>query len=177
MFGSMASPGHIRNNIEQTSITIGELDGSMSERMLLLHRSFEDAGVVCTISSDIISARWQKLLLVGPWSAVGAVTRAPLGVVRAIPETRRLLEGAMTEVAALARARGAKLPNDAVPLALAELDKGPAAGIGSSQFTRTSTPAFCPRKNTRVKKSSFRAKPWSRRKRLDDIHDPRHLEN
>ena len=141
MFGAVVAPGHVRNKLAHTSIAIGELDGSMSERMINLHRAFESGGVACTISSDIISARWQKLLLVGPWSAVGAVTRAPLGVVRTIPETRRMLEAAMTEVAALARARGAKLPNDAVQLALAELDQGPAYAVGNMRDVLNGRPS------------------------------------
>ncbi len=131
MFGSVIAHGHIRNTIPHTSLTIGELDGHTSERVAQLQKAFERAGVTVTISPDILSARWQKLLLVGPWSAVGAVTRAPLGVVLSIPETRRLLEGAMNEVAALARACGRKLPDDAVPHALADLDRGPATGIGN----------------------------------------------
>ena len=40
----------------------------------------------------------------GRSGGVGAVTRAPLGVVRSVPETRRLLEDAMREVLAVARA-------------------------------------------------------------------------
>ncbi len=131
MFGHMIAPGHIRNAIPHTSVTIGELDGRGSERVTQLQKAFERAGVKVTVSPDILRARWQKLLLVGPWSAVGAVTRAPLGVVRSIPETRRLLEGAMHEVAALARARGRKLPDDAVERALAELDRAPETAIGN----------------------------------------------
>lgn len=91
MLGRTASPGHIRNTLAHTSISLGELDGHSSQRMVRLREAFERAGVRAVISPDIVSARWEKLVLVGPWSAIGAVTRAPLGVVRALPETRELL--------------------------------------------------------------------------------------
>jgi 2-dehydropantoate 2-reductase len=141
MSGSVVAPGHIRNHIAHTSITIGELDGTTSPRMVRVQKAFEHAGVAASISPDITSARWQKLLLVGPWSAVGAVTRAPLGVVRSLPQTRRLLEAAMNEVAALARGRGASLPDDVVRHALAELDRGPAAGVGNMRDVLNGRPS------------------------------------
>jgi 2-dehydropantoate 2-reductase len=53
---------------------------------------------------------------------VAAVTRAPAGVIRALPETRRLLAAAMEEVASLARARGVRLREDAVARALGMVD-------------------------------------------------------
>jgi len=64
---------------------------------------------------------------------VGAVTRAPQGVVRTVPETRALLTEAMQEVADVAGASGAPLPKGAVEKFLAMLDEGPAEGIGAMQ--------------------------------------------
>jgi 2-dehydropantoate 2-reductase len=131
MFGSVVAPGHIRNTLAHTWVSIGELDGRSTERVVRLQRAFERAGVTARIAPDILSARWEKLILVGPWSAVGAVTRAPLGVVRSLPETRQLLAGAMREVFAVACACGAALPDDAVEQAMASLDSGPATGNGN----------------------------------------------
>ncbi len=131
MLGRPASPGHIRNTLAHTSITLGEVDGRASERMARLQEAFGRAGVRAVISSDIVSARWEKLVLGGPWSAIGAVTRAPLGVVRSLPETRELLEGAMNEVVHVARASGAKPSDDVVAQSLAALDHAPEAAIGN----------------------------------------------
>lgn len=131
MFGSVVAPGHIRNTLTHTWVSLGELDGHVSERLDRLQKVFERSGVAAKIAPDILSARWEKLILVGPWSAVGAVTRAPLGVVRSVPETRQLLEGAMREVLAVARACGAALSGDTVKQAMASLDRGPATANGN----------------------------------------------
>jgi len=96
-----------------------------------LQKAFESSGITARVIPDILSARWEKLILVGPWSAVGAVTRAPLGVVRDIPETRKLLQDSMNEVLALARACGAHVPDSIVNQSLASLDRAPANAIGN----------------------------------------------
>jgi 2-dehydropantoate 2-reductase len=131
MLGTSIGPGHIRNTLSQTSIIFGELDSDRSERLDRLQQAFERAGVTARISPDIISARWEKLMQVGPWSAISAVTRAPLGVVRSLSETRQLLEETMREVLAVARARGAKLSQDAFAERLNWLDAGPATSVGN----------------------------------------------
>jgi 2-dehydropantoate 2-reductase len=52
-------------------------------------------------------------------------------VVRSISETRQLLEEAMREVLAVARAHGARISDDTVDQSLASLDRAPAAAIGN----------------------------------------------
>lgn len=130
MLGSAVAPGCIHNTLP-TSITIGELDGEISGRMERLRNAFERAGVTVAISSDILRARWEKLILVGPWSAVGAVTRAPLGVVRTMPETRLFMEETMREVVTVALARGSAVSDDIVKQSLAMLDGAPASAFGN----------------------------------------------
>jgi hypothetical protein len=41
------------------------------------------------IPSDIHNALWEKFLLVTPFGGIGAVSRAPIGIMRTMPETRR----------------------------------------------------------------------------------------
>lgn len=72
---------------------------------------------------------------------MGVVTRAPLGVVRSVPETRRLMEGAMREVFAVARASGAAPSHDALERALAWSDRGPAWPIGNLQDITVGRPS------------------------------------
>jgi Ketopantoate reductase PanE/ApbA C terminal len=52
-------------------------------------------------------------LLVTAFGGVGAVSRAPISIIRSMPETRSLLEQCMKEVSAVARARRIQL-NDTV---------------------------------------------------------------
>jgi len=53
---------------------------------------------------------------------VRAVTQSPAGVLRRLPQTRSLMEGAMREIHQFAGARSIKLPDDAVDQALASVD-------------------------------------------------------
>ncbi|MGD2148241.1 MAG: ketopantoate reductase C-terminal domain-containing protein, partial [Anaerolineae bacterium] len=54
-------------------------------------------------------------------------------VVRALPETRRMLEGAMEEILAVAQARGVALPRVAVAETMAFIDALPTEGTASMQ--------------------------------------------
>ena len=73
----------------------------------------ESASVKVDIPADIHKALWEKFLLVTAFGGAGAVSRAPIGIMRTMPETRALLEQWMEEVSAVARARGIRL-SDAV---------------------------------------------------------------
>ena len=97
LLGLSVNRGHFRNVMAAPFISFGELDGARSDRLERLRDAFERSGVRATIADDIRAALWEKLLFVGPFGGVGAVTRAPIGVVRSLPETRALLEGAMGE--------------------------------------------------------------------------------
>lgn len=133
LFGSVVRPGHVRNGMRQPYIAFGELDNTRSERMEQLRQAFERAGVWAEIASDIRAALWEKLLFVGPFGGVGAATRAPVGVLRSLPETRALLEGAVAEVFAVAQARGVAVTADAVSRALALIDASPEQATASMQ--------------------------------------------
>lgn len=133
LFGSAVQPGHFRNILPQPFITFGELDNRRSERLMRLQQAFERSGVRATIAEDIQAALWQKLMFVGPFGAVGAVTRAPIGVMRTLPETRALLEGAMAEIGMVGRARGVAIVESAVAAAMAFVDATPEQGTASMQ--------------------------------------------
>jgi 2-dehydropantoate 2-reductase len=85
------------------------------------------------VPEDVEAATWEKFLFIAPFSGVGAVTRQPAGVVRSIAETRDLIERAMYEVAALARAKGVNLPDEAVARNMRYVDSLPADSTASMQ--------------------------------------------
>jgi 2-dehydropantoate 2-reductase len=106
-------------------VTVGELSGAGRPRLEELCAALRAAGADATVVDDVRGAIWEKLLFVGPLGAVGAAARSPAAVLRATPETRALLEKAMREVLAVARARGAALPDAAIASALARVDSLP----------------------------------------------------
>ncbi len=128
------APGTIRHLGAAAHIAFGELDRPPGQRMERLRGLFSAAqGVDCEVVEDIQAALWNKFLLIAPWSGVGAVTRAPIGIIRDLPETMRLLEGAMQEIFALAVAQDISLPPDAVAKMMAFVAKLPADGLASMQ--------------------------------------------
>ena len=106
------------------TIEFGELDRSKSERVERVRAAFAPAqGMMSVVPEDIEVAMWQKLLYVEPLGGVGAVSRAPIGVVRAVPETREMLAAAMREVVTVALKRGVAMNPQAAELALDRIDK------------------------------------------------------
>jgi 2-dehydropantoate 2-reductase len=113
-FSWVVAPGRIRNIGAASFIKFGELDNRLSERAERLRQSFTKAGVKVDIPADVHAALWEKFLLVTSFGRVGAVSRAPIGIMRTTPETRLLLEQCMEEVSAVARARRVQLSNTVV---------------------------------------------------------------
>ncbi len=133
IFSQVAGPGHIRHLGGPASFTFGEWNDEPSERVQAIADAFRQAGINVEVAKDIQAALWEKFLFVVPLGGVGAVSRAPLGVLRAMPETRRLLEQAMEEIFAVARALGVRLPDEGVQRAMAAVDAQPAAATSSLQ--------------------------------------------
>ena len=111
----------------------GPLASRPSPRLEAIAAALRAAGAEAAVTPDIASAVWEKFLFVEPLGAIGAVSRAPVGVVRSVPETRALLSRAQEEIAALARARGVALPPDAAARALSRVDAVKADGTISMQ--------------------------------------------
>lgn len=104
-FSWLTGPGQIRSIGAVHFVKVGELDNRPSVRTERLRQAFDHAGVTVDIPADIHRALWEKFLLVVAFGGVGAVTRAPIGVIRTLLETRRMLERCMQETLAVARAR------------------------------------------------------------------------
>jgi 2-dehydropantoate 2-reductase len=118
---TITAPGCIRHLGLEPSITFGELYDRPSPRTERLREALMRAGVTAIIPSDIQVAIWEKFMAIrfGP---VGAVARAPAGVLRSVPETRRLVEQACVETLTVARARGIALAEDSPSKTMAALD-------------------------------------------------------
>lgn len=126
-------PGHIHHAGAEPYVTFGELDNRASERAERLRLAFDRAGVAGKISSDIQAAIWDKFLFVVSWGGMGAVTRAPVGVLRSVPELRQMLEQGMHEIFAVAQAHNIALPEDTIRKTIAFVDNLPPSGTTSLQ--------------------------------------------
>lgn len=118
-----ASPGHIKHSGGNPLIRFGHLDNRADPRINTLSEIFNHcSGVKSSIPDNIAVAMWQKFMLISPWSGLGAVSRAPLGVLLEQPETRDLLTEAAYEIYRLGLARGIPLPDDSVAKTMTTLD-------------------------------------------------------
>ena len=122
LFCYVAGPGHIVHAGTDPFVRFGELDNHHSQRAELLLDTFKRAGVNAEIPPDIQVAMWMKFLLITVWSGMGAVTRAPVGVWRSLPETRRLAELSLQEIIAVASARDISLPEGALQTTMTMYD-------------------------------------------------------
>lgn len=103
----VAAPGVIQHLGADPYIAFGRLDGAPDPRLQQLQEMFAAApGVTAEIPEDIEAAMWRKFLLIATFSGVGAVTRAPIGVLRSRPETRALLTQSMEEIYEVAQGLG-----------------------------------------------------------------------
>jgi 2-dehydropantoate 2-reductase len=133
LFTRVVAAGCIEHIGGPGSITFGEWNGARSDRVKCLEEALAQAKIPVAVTNDIRAALWAKLLFVASMGAVGSVSRAPIGILRSIPQTRQALEQCMSEIAAAACGEGITLPPDVVDRTLRFIDAQPAAGKSSLQ--------------------------------------------
>jgi 2-dehydropantoate 2-reductase len=113
VFAAIEAPGVIAHRFAG-HVVFGELDGRPSARLEALRAAFAQAGVRAEVSTDIRRALWQKYLMISAQAGMTALSRVPIGVIRAVPESRLMYRHIVEELTALASASGVALGADAV---------------------------------------------------------------
>lgn len=88
---------------------IGELDGSESERIKKIAQVLRNAGMETEISNNVIGLIWDKLLVNVGINALTAITELQNGQLVKISELESILEQAVQEGEAVAKAMGISL--------------------------------------------------------------------
>lgn len=109
---TIAEPGVVRQTGTFMRMVFGELDGRPSQRCATFHSLCQSAGFDSAISDAILTALWEKFVLLATNSSVVALTRLPFGKLRNDPEVFALFERGVAEVASVGRARGVRLQAD-----------------------------------------------------------------
>ena len=104
----MPEPGLV-SHTNNGSITMGEVDGSESERLIKLRRAFSDAGVETRASHDIRSVKWRKLVWNAAFNPLAALTGMRVLEIIEDEDARTLAVEAMREGIAVGRALGYKV--------------------------------------------------------------------
>lgn len=126
-------PGRIKHAGYEPQVAFGELDNSPTSRVDRLRRIFTSSGIDAVVPDDIHAAMWRKFLFIASFGGVGAVTRAPAGLIRSTPATRTMLIQTKTEILRVARGLGVNLPDDSVTDSMAIVDSLPEDGTASMQ--------------------------------------------
>lgn len=108
-------PGHIKNTGGMGSISLGEIEGSISERVRRLADLLISADIRVSLEEDFLVAQWTKMTLICSTSAIGALSRSTFGQIRAVPETWNLLMSSMQEVVAVAQHQGVEIDESVIP--------------------------------------------------------------
>jgi 2-dehydropantoate 2-reductase len=133
IFAGIEEPGVIRHIGGPASLAFAEWDDHPSDRVERLRAALAEAGAAVDVPENVWTELWAKFLFVVPFGGLGAVTDAPIGVLRSEPGTRRLLEAGMREIRDVGQAMGIKLPADIVETTMAFVDQQPAEGRSSLQ--------------------------------------------
>jgi 2-dehydropantoate 2-reductase len=122
----LVEPGVILRTGAEGRITLGELDGSLTERVQRLAGVFQQSGILHDVSTDILRVLWAKFLFIAGVGGVTALARSGIGSLLASRDGRALLVASCAEIVAVARAEGAPLPAAAVDSVIAQAATLPA---------------------------------------------------
>jgi 2-dehydropantoate 2-reductase len=122
----IAAPGVIEHTGTMARLRFGPVLEAQRAAAQAFLAACKAAGINAEIADDIVAGIWEKFVFLVAVSGTTALSRAPLGVVRADPDLRWMFEQAMRETWTLGRKRGIKLAEDFVEKQLAFLDTLPA---------------------------------------------------
>ena len=109
----------------------GELNPGITQRGQRLLSIFQEAGWQVELQENMVDMLWKKFAYLCASAAVCAASNATIGEMRSVPETREVIEQAITEGFAVGRARGAPIKDDSLEWSMVALDNFPAQGRAS----------------------------------------------
>lgn len=133
VYTAREAPGLIRQTSNFHRIVFGEFSGRITPRAEAIRKTLETSGATIILTDDIQKELWSKLLFISPSAGVSSIARLPSGHYRSVPETRALLIEAMSEIEAIARARGVKLDSDIVEQKIKLIDSLEPGAMTSTQ--------------------------------------------
>nr|WP_256737623.1 2-dehydropantoate 2-reductase [Pseudomonas sp. dw_358] len=107
--GVLLAPGTVRSGVVGKHTYIGELDGSVSHRVLAIAEAFNSAGLATTVSENIVGTLWDKLLVNVATGALTGITRLTYGQLYSEPLLKATSLAAVAEAIAVATAAGVRL--------------------------------------------------------------------
>lgn len=110
--GRLISPGYVSAGVKGKYTYIGELDGSVTERIQRVADGFNKAGLLCKVSDNIKGLIWDKLLINVAAGALCGITRLPYGPLYEEDVIKDCAVAAIQEGIDVAKAAGVKLTSE-----------------------------------------------------------------
>ena len=107
--GVLLAPGHVIAGLKGKETIVGELDGSLSERVRRVAAAFERAGLITHVSDNIRGTIWDKLLVNVATGALAGITGLTYGALYVVPEVKACALAAIAEGIAVAKHEGVRL--------------------------------------------------------------------
>ncbi len=107
--GVLRGPGHIQSGVKGKATYIGELDGRLTPRVQAIADAFNAAGLLTTVSDNIMGTMWDKLLVNVATGALTGITRLTYGQLYDEPLLKATALAAVSEAIAAAQAAGVRL--------------------------------------------------------------------
>jgi 2-dehydropantoate 2-reductase len=104
--GVLRGPGHIQSGVTGKATYIGELDGRITPRVQAIANAFNTAGLMTTVSGNIMGTMWDKLLVNVATGAITGITRLTYGQLYDEPLLKATALAAIGEAMAAAQAAG-----------------------------------------------------------------------
>ena len=106
--GQMIAPGHVICGHIGKDTHMGELDGGMSPRISAIANAFNAAGLLTTVSHNIMGTIWDKLFINVATGALSGITRLAYGDLYQMPQLQMVAAAAVAEAMAIAKIKGVR---------------------------------------------------------------------
>ncbi len=130
MEGRVKEPGVVTQG-GPGAAAFGEMTPGITPRAQRLLQVFREAGWRVELHENMPGMLWKKFAYIAGSAAVCAATNSDYQEMRSIPETRAIIQGAIAEVLAVGRARGAPILDDSLAWSMTALDQFPGTGRAS----------------------------------------------
>jgi 2-dehydropantoate 2-reductase len=132
---AMAGPGHVRHT-GRGDLVIGALPpddpAAARPRLERLAGGLQRAGIPCVVSDNVEGELWAKLLINCAYNAISALGRARYRRIGAHPPALGVLQDAVREAIAVARAAGVRLPDGDLVEAACAISRSMAGATSST---------------------------------------------
>lgn len=111
---ALEAPGVIRHDADFARLTVGEMSGSISDRVQAFVDACREAGIEAEASDNIKKALWDKFVFLANYAGITCLTRQPCGVLQEDDTSYEFYIAGLKEAVQVAAAEGVVLDDDVV---------------------------------------------------------------